>query len=426
MVVITLALGIGANTAIFSVVRGVLLKPLPHRDGDRLVYLRQSIDGPGGANIAFSVPEISDFRDGAQVAGRHRRILAVDAHAAGRRRRRSHQRRASSPATTSRSWVSRPCSAGSRGPSDDGPGRPAGHGAHARVLERHFGGDPGIVGKQVRLDGKLGDGDRRAPARAVLSRPGRCAAQHGDQPAPPERADGPGPHASHDRDDRPARARRHVEQATAEVAAVYARMQRDHQDAYDPGSALRVAVIPFKEVLGERARLTLWLLMGAAAFVLIISAANVANLTLMRGVRREHELVVRAALGAGVARLRRLLLVENLVLTLVGAGLGVLLAIGGVRLLTSLAERYSPRASEIRLDGVVLGFTLALAVASRCCSRSLASLPQGRHASRPGLPPGCAGSAAACGSSGCSGGWSSRRSPCRSCCSPAPDCSPAR
>ncbi len=148
------------------------------------------------------------------------------------------------------------------------------------------------------------------------------------------------------------------------------------KDAYDPGSHYRVAVIPFKEVLGERARLTLWLLMAAAAFVLIISAANVANLTLMRGVQREHELVVRAALGAGVARLRRLLLVENLALTLMGAGLGVLLAIGGVRLLTSLAERYSPRADEIRLDGVVLGYTTALAVALALLLSFLASLPK--------------------------------------------------
>ena len=149
-------------------------------------------------------------------------------------------------------------------------------------------------------------------------------AQHGDQRAPPERDHGGGPHASHDGDDRAARARRDAwSRRGAEVAAVSARIQSEFKDAYDPGSHHRVAVIPFQEVLGERARLTLWLLMGAAAFVMIISAANVANLTLMRGVRREHELVVRAALGAGVARLRRLLLVENLVLALMGAALGV-------------------------------------------------------------------------------------------------------
>src|SRR5689334_1780381 len=104
-------------------------------------------------------------------------------------------------------------------------------------------------------------------------------------------------------------------------------MQLDHKDAYDPGSHFRVALVPFKQAIGERAELTLWLLMAAAAFVLIISAANVVNLTLMRGVRREQELIVRAALGAGVLRLRRLLLVENLVLAALGAATGVLIAI---------------------------------------------------------------------------------------------------
>src|SRR5439155_11934932 len=128
-------------------------------------------------------------------------------------------------------------------------------------------------------------------------------------------------------------------------------------EAYDAASGYRVTLTPIKEVLGENARLTLWLLMGAAAFVLIIACANVANLTLMRSVRREQELVVRAALGSGTARLRRLLLVENLVLALTGAALGLIIALGGVRLLVSLAERYSPRANEIRLDGMVLGFT---------------------------------------------------------------------
>src|SRR5947207_2025440 len=153
-------------------------------------------------------------------------------------------------------------------------------------------------------------------------------------------------------------------------------MQRENKESYDPGSHYRVTVVPFKEAIGEKARLTLWLLMGAAAFVLIIAAANVANLTLMRGVRREQELVVRAAMGAGVMRLRRLLLVENLVLTLMGATLGVLIAIGGVKLLVSFAQRYSARANEIRLDGMVLGFTLALALLVALLMSFVASLPR--------------------------------------------------
>jgi putative ABC transport system permease protein len=151
-----------------------------------------------------------------------------------------------------------------------------------------------------------------------------------------------------------------VEQARAEIKTIRARVQSAYPEAYDRNSGYKVTLTPFQEVLGEKARLTLWLLMGAAAFVMIISCANVANLTLMRGVRREQELVVRAALGAGAARLRRLLLAENLVLAMGGAILGLVIAVGGVRMLVALAERYSPRANEIRLDGVVLAFTLLL------------------------------------------------------------------
>src|SRR5688500_4900612 len=153
-----------------------------------------------------------------------------------------------------------------------------------------------------------------------------------------------------------------VDQARTEVASIRQRVHADHPDSYDPAAGYKVPLTPFREVLGERARLTLFLLMGAAAFVMIISAANVANLTLMRGVRREHELVVRAALGAGASRLRRLLLAENLLLTIMGGALGLLVAFAGVGMLISLAERYSPRANEISLDGAVLGFTALLSV----------------------------------------------------------------
>ncbi|HEX2166535.1 MAG TPA: ABC transporter permease, partial [Longimicrobiales bacterium] len=151
-----------------------------------------------------------------------------------------------------------------------------------------------------------------------------------------------------------------VEQARAEIEGITARVHRDYAEAYDAGSRHQVTLTPFREVLGQDAKLTLLLLMGAAAFVLIIACANVTNLTLMRGVRREHELTVRASLGAGTARLRRLLLAENLVLAAAGGALGLLIAYAGVGMLAAFAERYSPRAGEIRVDAAVLGFTSAL------------------------------------------------------------------
>ena len=382
VVVSTLALGIGANTAIFSVVRGVLLKPLPHRDGDRLVYLRQSADGPGQGSIAFSVPEVRDLRNGApSLAG----IAEYSSWTV------IHQ----SNDITTRINVGlvtgnyfevmglSPVLGRVTRPSDDGPGVPPVMVLTHDFWMKRFAGDSSIVGKQIHLDNKS------VTVIGVL------------QPAPffPRRVDGllNMVMSEHHLSASMIEGRTHrmtevvarlapstsLDQTSAEVAAVYARMQREHRDAYDPGSHYRLAVIPFHQVLGERARLTLWLLMGAAAFVLVIAVANVANLSLMRGVRREHELVVRAALGAGVGRLRRLLLVENLVLALLGATFGVAIAVAGVKLLVSLAERYSPRASEIALDAPVLAFMLGLSVAVALLLSFLASLPrEGRFASR--------------------------------------------
>ncbi|HUF26429.1 MAG TPA: ABC transporter permease [Gemmatimonadaceae bacterium] len=382
VVVITLALGIGANTAIFSVVRGVLLKPLPHRDGDRLVYLRHSIDGPGGTDISFSVPEVRDFRNGApSLAGiaefsPWQLVLQGDDGAA----------RIDVGLVTGNYFEVMglsPVLGRLTQPGDDGPGVPPVLVLTHEFWMRRFGGDTGVVGRQLRLD------NESVTVIGVL------------QPAPffPGRLDAllnmviSEHHLSsfmvegrtHRMTDVVARLApgATLDQARSEVATVSGRIQEEYRDAYDPGSNHRISVIPFREVLGERARLTLWLLMGAAAFVMIISAANVANLTLMRGVGREHEIVVRAALGAGVARLRRLLLVENLVLAIAGAIVGLGIAVGGVGLLTSFAERYSPRASEIRLDGVVFGFALALSVTVAVLLSFLASLPrEGSLASR--------------------------------------------
>jgi putative ABC transport system permease protein len=374
-VVLTLGLGIGANTAIFSVVRGVLLKPLPHRDGDRLVYLRQSVNGPGGENVLFSVPEINDFRGAAQAFSGIAEYSQMTYTLLGE----SDAVRVNVGLVTGNYFqvmglstiLGRPLTE-----QDDGTGVPPVMVLTHEYWTNRFGGDPSVVGRVVKLDG------RPVEIVGVV------------QPAPyfPNRMDAlmnmviSEHHTSalmvqgrtHRMTEMIARLApgRSLEEARTEVASIRSRVQADHPDAYDPNSGYRVTVYPFQEVLGERARLTLWLLMGAAAFVMIISAANVANLTLMRGVRREHELVVRAALGAGVARLRRLLLVENLVLATLGAALGMAIAWVGMRLLVSLAERYSPRANEIQLDGAVLGFALLLTLGVALLLSFVASLPR--------------------------------------------------
>ncbi len=360
-VIATLGLGIGANTAIFSVVRGVMLRPLPHRDGDRLVYLRQSTNGPGGENIAFSVPEINDIREASKTLGGIAEYSPITFTFVGDR---TAERLSAGLVTGNYFSVMGLSPIIGRAFNSQDDGRAA---APVMILtheywQKRFGGDPSIVGKTLRVGGKV------VTVVGVL------------QPAPyfPAKIDAlmNMVNSEHHLSATMVTGRTHrmtemiarlapgstVTQARAEIAGITDRVHKQYPESYDAASNYRVTLTPFKEVLGQKAQLTLWLLMGAAAFVLIIDCANVANLTLMRGVRREHELVVRAALGAGVARLRKLLLVENLLLAFAGSVLGLAIAFGGVRMLTALAARYSPRADEIRIDGVVLAFTLLLAV----------------------------------------------------------------
>ena len=375
VVVLTLALGIGANTAIFSVFRGVLLKPLPHRDGDRLVYLRQSADGPGRTNLTFSVPEVRDLRQGVQALSG---IAEYSSWSAILQRKNE-------PLRLSLGLVTRdyfevmglsPVLGRVTQPGDDGPAAAPVAVLTYETWTTRFGSDTAVVGSQVLVN------NTPVAVIGVL------------QPAPffPERVDAlmnmviSAHHMgasmqdgrTHRMTEVVARLRpgATLDQARGEVSAVYTRLLNEFKEAYDPAAHYRVAVVPFKEVLGERARQTLWLLMVSAAFVLIVSAANVANLSLMRGVRREHELVVRAALGAGAGKLRGLLLVENLLLAIAGAFLGVFIASYGVDLLAAFASRYSPRANEIRLDAWVFGFTLTVAIGIAVLLSLLAPLPR--------------------------------------------------
>jgi predicted permease len=358
-VVLTLGLAIGANTAIFSVVRGVMLKPLPHKEGDRLLYLRQSMQGAGGENVAFSVPEINDFRSAAKTFGG----IAEYSPITFTLQEKDKATRIDAGLVTGNYFAVMgltPVLGRAFRDSDDGPGAaPVMMLTHEYWMKR-FGGDSAIVGQSLRVN------NRAVPVVGVL------------QPAPnfPQRMDvlmnmvNSEHHVSatmvtgrtHRMTEMVARLApgASLEQARAEVATITSKVHADFPEAYDAGSRFQVSLTPFQEVLGQKAKLTLWLLMGAAAFVLIIACANVANLTLMRGVRREHEMVVRAALGAGTGGLRRLLLVENLILALAGGVLGLAIAAGGVRMLVQFAERYSPRAGEIEIDASVLAFTLVV------------------------------------------------------------------
>src|SRR5471030_337545 len=360
-VILTLGLGIGANTAIFSVVRGVMLKPLPHKDGDRLMYIRQSANGPGMDNIAFSVPEINDFRTSSKTLAGIAEYSPFTLTIVGER-----------DATRIDVWLVTgnyfevmglsPILGRAFGPGDDGKGAAPVMMLTNDYWKARFGGDSSIINKQLRVGGKAVTvvGVLQAAPYFPAKIDALMNMVNSEHHLSALMQDG----RTHRMTYMVARLApgATVSQARAEVEGIASRAHTAYPQAYDAGSGYKVTLTPLQQKLGENAKTTLWLLMGAAAFVLIIACANVANLTLMRGVRREHELAVRAALGAGTSRLRKLLLTENLILALVGAALGLAIAFGGVKMLTALAARYTTRSTEISVDGTVLGFTLGLAL----------------------------------------------------------------
>jgi putative ABC transport system permease protein len=364
-VILTLALGIGANTAMFTLLRGTLLRPLPNREGDRLVYLRQSAPGAQQNNVQFSVPEVADLRAGAKtLTSLAEYSSALPFTLVGKD---------GQPVRVKVGIVSgnyfdvmglAPVLGRVTSSADDGAAAASVAVLSYQYWMERFGGDPSVVGRTVRLN------DRISTIIGIV------------QPAPdyPQPTDMfvntvTSPHhlsatmvtgRTHRMSELFARLAPNtsVEEARTEIARVAANMFHDHPEAYEKAAHYELTVSPLRTALNERASLMFWLLMGAAAFVLLIACANVANLTLMRGVGREREMLVRAALGAGSARLRRLLVVENLTLALVGGAMGVLVAFAGLKMLVAFAAQFSPRANEIRIDGVVLAVGLATSVAA--------------------------------------------------------------
>lgn len=179
-----------------------------------------------------------------------------------------------------------------------------------------------------------------------------------------------------------------VAQAQAEIDRIATRIHDEYPEAYEAAAGYQVSVRPLAEVLTQRATGTIYLLWTTAAFVLLIACASVANLVLTRSVRRERELVVRAALGATSPRLRSILLAESLLLAASGSFLGVLVAVAGIDVLTAFAARFTPRATEVALDGSVLAFTAGVALLVALALGWAPSLPGGSDRSGPSLASG--------------------------------------
>ncbi|HEY2433551.1 MAG TPA: ADOP family duplicated permease [Vicinamibacterales bacterium] len=374
-VVVTLALGIGANAAIFSVVRGVLLRPLANRDEDRLIYIRQSARGAGVENANFSVPEIRDFKTRATTISAFGDFSTISFTMVG-----LGEPRVVRAGVVGGSYFDVMGLRAVRGrlldATDDGP-----KAAGAAVLTYRFwtttlGSDPTVIGKTIRL------GDRSATIVGVLEP---------SVPYPSETEIIANVVTSpHHLSATMVEGRVHrmtelfgrlapnttLGQAAAELRAIHAGMMRDHPESYDKKGDTQLTVVQLRDQITSQARTVLLVLLAASGLVFIIACSNVANLILARSVRRQGELAVRAALGAGRWALRRTLLAESLLLCGAGAVLGVLLARPMVSVLARYAARFSVRALDLTVDASLLWVGAGLAVAAAVLLAFVPRLPE--------------------------------------------------
>ncbi|HEV2341926.1 MAG TPA: ADOP family duplicated permease [Candidatus Acidoferrales bacterium] len=389
-VIITLALGIGANGAIFTLVRGVLLKPLVNRDENRLVYLRQSAPGLGVQNAAFSVPEMKDIEGSVHSISEFGDFSVIGFTMVGLGEPR--EVRAGVVGGTYFDVMGlHPVLGRLIGPSDDGPSA-----AGVVVLTYRFWrdvlhGDPNVLGKSVRL-GSLGDRD--ATVIGVL------------EPSVPYPSDtqiiANVVTSPHHLSATMVTGRVHrmtdlfgklapgatLEQARTELQTVYSNMKKEHPDAYPAESQFGVSVRMLRDQLTSGARTILLVLLAAAGLVFIIACSNVANLILARTVRRQGELAIRAALGAGTFALRRMLLAESLLLCGGGAVLGVLSAQPLVAILARYASRFSVRALDLTVDSSMLWVGAGLAMVAAVILAFVPRLPSSENSGGQSLSSG--------------------------------------
>jgi len=360
--VATLALGIGANTAIFSVVNAVLLRPLAYRDPAQLVALRGVVEVRGLNDVRNSAPEYQDFRSEipalTDVAAAW--PISINLTALG-----DPERIQAAVVSSNYFQVLGTAPAlGRNFTADDDQGR-IGYVVIISwdLFQQRFGGDRSVIGKTVRLD------DDPMTIIGVMPPGFRHPLENGASPMEvwcPVELGNTDPQFIGDR-----RARvfevigrlkpgATVTEAQAQLDALSTRLESRYPDVYPAALGWRAAALPLSERVVGDVRPALLVLLGAVAFVLLIGCANVANLMLARATGRTREIAIRTALGGDRLRLVRQLLTESLLLAALGGALGLLVAVWGTSALGRLAALYLPRAREIAIDGPVLAFTAVL------------------------------------------------------------------
>jgi len=379
-VILTLALGIGANAAIFSVVRGVLLRPLVNRDENRLIYIRQSAPGIGVENTSFSVPEIQDMQSRVKTISEFGDFSTVGFSVVGLGEPRQIR-----GGVVDGSYFDvmglHPVLGRLLDAHDDGN-----NAAGAVVLTFRFWttalhSDPSVIGKTIKLDTGDPAGARSATIVGVL------------EPSVPYPAEteviANVVTSPHHLSATMVTGRVHrmtelfgrlapgttLEQARAELNTAYGSMVSQHPEAYPHGENFQISAVRLRDQITSRAKTVLLVLLASSVLVFVIACSNAANLILARTVRREGELSIRAALGATTSSLRRTLLIDSLLLCVTGAALGVLIARPMVAILARYASRFSIRALDLTVDSSMLWVGALLAVVAAVLLAFVPRLP---------------------------------------------------